>query len=259
MSISVQVVVGGHPFDAEHFFPVFDSFDDIEWSSSHTPSVGDDVIVFYDMPGLHFTGAEPPVEFTFPPDDVVAVFDQLQEAGTGLVFMHHAVASWPAWDGFAEMVGARFHYQPASLRGVQYPDSGYVFDVEHQVHVLDPHHPICSGLPDTFDIVDELYCFPVLEDSVTPLLRTNFAVDDPSRFSSADLAIRGRRNANEGWSHPPGSNLVGWVKSARSSPVVYVQFGDGPITYADSNFRLVLSNAIRWAASVEARSWAINN
>ena len=253
MSISVQVVTGGHPFDAEHFFGVFDAFENIEWTKSPTPSVGSDVVVFYDMPGLRFTGADPPVEFPFPSDEVIAVFQQLQAAGTGLVFMHHAVASWPAWEGFAEMVGARFHYQPARLRGVSYPDSGYLFDVRHTVHVLDPDHPICAGLPESFDIIDELYCFPVFEDSVTPLLRTDFAVDDPSLFYSADAAIRGRRNSNEGWTHPPGSDLVGWVRKAGNSPLAYLQFGDGPITYADPNFRLILSNAISWAASDEAR------
>lgn len=253
MSISVQVVTGGHPFDAQHFFQIFDAFENIEWTKSPRPSVGSDVVVFYDMPGLRFTGADPPVEFPFPSDEVIAVFQQLQAAGTGMVFMHHAVASWPAWEGFAEMVGARFHYQPANLRGFAYPDSGYLFDVQHRVHVLDPDHPICAGLPESFDIIDELYCFPVFEDSVTPLLRTDFAVDDASLFSSADAAIRGRRNSNEDWTHPPGSDLVGWVKKVGNSPLAYLQFGDGPITYADPNFRLVLSNAISWAASDEAR------
>lgn len=259
MSISVQVVTGGHPFEAELFFDIFDSMDGIEWSGVATPSIGSDVIVFYDMPGLRFTGSEPPVEFPHPSDEVIAVFEQLQRAGTGLLFMHHAVASWPAWEGFAELVGARFHYQPATLRGVRYPDSGYLFDVIHAVHVLDPDHPICAGLPRSFEITDELYCFPVLEDSVTPLLRTGFPVDDVSRFHSADLAIRGRRNASEGWDHPPGSDLVGWVKRAGKSPLVYLQFGDGPVTYADPHFRLVLANAIRWAASQEARAWVDAN
>jgi len=166
------------------------------------------------------------------------------------------VASWPAWEGFAELIGGRFHYQPGTLRGTDYPDSGYVFDVRHTVSVLEPSHPVCAGLPTSFEIVDELYCFPVLEDSVVPLMRTGFPVNDPSRFYSADLAIRGRRNDNDGWSHPPGSDLVGWIKAAGNSPLVYLQFGDGPVTYADANFRRVLGNAIGWSASSAAREWA---
>ena len=255
MTVSVQVVTGGHPFEADPFFAVFDSFPDITWTKASTPSVGSDVVVFYDMPGLRFTGGETPVEFPEPSSTVRSVLDELQSRGTGLVFMHHAVAGWPAWEGFAELVGGRFHYQPASLRGIDYPDSGYVFDVKHTVEIVDPSHPICDGLPSRFEIVDELYCFPVFEDSVTPIMRTDFPVHDPSRFFSADLAIRGRRNSNEGWSHPAGSNLVGWVKKAGRSPLAYLQFGDGPVTYADPNFRRVLHNAIHWAASTAAREW----
>ncbi|MBJ7426039.1 MAG: hypothetical protein JHD22_03800, partial [Ilumatobacteraceae bacterium] len=59
-----------------------------------------------------------------------------------------------------------------------------------------------------------------------------------------------------GWTHPAGSNVVAWVKKAGNSPLAYLQFGDGPVTYGDPNFRRVLSNAITWAASADARLWA---
>jgi uncharacterized protein len=71
---------------------------------------------------------------------------------------------------------------------------------------------------------------------------------DDRQFFSADLAIRGRRNTNDGWSHPAGSNLVAWEKRSGNSPVVYLQFGDGPVTYADANFRLIVANAITYLA-----------
>ena len=173
-----------------------------------------------------------------------------------MVFLHHAVAGWPAWEDYAHIVGGRFHYQPALLDGVAYPDSGYRFDVAHRVEVIDPAHPICEGLGDGFTITDELYLFPVLTDEVVPLLRTTHAVDDPSQFWSSDLAIRGRRDANDGWTHPQGSDLVGWVKHSGNSPVAYLQFGDGPQTYADTNYRRVLANAIAWASSDAAHMWA---
>lgn len=253
----VLVVTGGHPFEAEPFFAVFDELDGIgSWHPATTPEVGHDVVVCYDMPGFRFTRADPPVEFVDPTDEHRRVLAELLDAGTGLVFVHHAVAGWPTWPEYAEIVGARFHYQPAALRGVDYPDSGYRFDVRHTVEVLDPAHPVCAGLGGSFELTDELYCFPVLTDSVVPLLRTTFPTHDAGRFYSADLAIRGRRNDNTGWTHPPGSDLVGWVKHAGRSPVAYLQFGDGPVTYADPAFRRVLRNAIVWAASDDARRWA---
>lgn len=255
-SLRVQVVTGGHPFVAEPFFAIFDSMSEIDWTPATTPTLGYDVVVFYDMPGLQFTGSNPPVNFPAPTPEHLGVLQGLQDAGVGLVFMHHALASWPAWEGFAELIGGRFHYQPATLRGTQYPDSGYVFDVQHTIEVLDQQHPICAGLSDSFTLTDELYCCPIFEDDVTPLMRTNFPTHDPTLFSSSDLAIRGQRNSNTGWTHPAGSNVVAWVKKAGNSPLAYLQFGDGPATYGDPNFRRALSNAITWAASADAQLWA---
>ncbi len=262
----VLVVTGGHRFEAAPFFAIFDAIAPRRWRHVSQPDALDvlnpqgchdaDVVVFYDIPGLRFTGGDPPAEMWAPPASFAGGFRGLLDRGIGMVFLHHAVAGWPLWEEYAEVIGARFHYQPGTLRGVEYPDSGYVFDVTHHVSVVDPTHPICAGLGSGIDLTDELYCYPVLTDSVVPLLRTSFPVDDPSQFSSADAAIRGRRNSNEGWTHPAGSELVGWVKSARRSPVVYLQFGDGPVTYSDPSFRLVLSNSIAWAASDDARVWA---
>jgi uncharacterized protein len=247
--IDVLVVTGGHPFEAQPFFAVFDEMAGVRWTAASAPEPGHDVVVFYDMPGLRFTRADPPLELIEPTDGQRELIHQLCADGVGLVFMHHAIASWPAWHEYAELVGGRFHYAPASLDGVEYPDSGYRFDVRHTVEVLEPEHPVCAGLGDRFTLTDELYCFPVLEHTVTPLMRTTFDTADSSQFSSADLAIRGQRNSNAGWTHPPGSNLVAWVKTAAASRVAYLQFGDGPVTYADPNFRRALSNAIGWAAA----------
>lgn len=266
MTTRVLLVTKGHPFQREPFFDVFDSNRSITWTHVEQPaaqwllhpqrSADFDVIVFYDMPGIRFTGGDPPVEVAEPPQHLVDGFDALLEAGKGLVFLHHAAAGWPAWHRYAQVIGGRFHYQPARLGGVDYPDSGYVFDVTHTVEVLDPNHPISAGLGTGFTITDELYLYPVLTTDVVPLLRTSFPMDDPTRFSSSNLAIRGTRDSNAGWTHPTGSDLVGWVKHAGNSPIAYLQFGDGPVTYADPNYRRVLANAIEWVASPDAHRWA---
>jgi type 1 glutamine amidotransferase len=261
MTLRLQVVTGGHPFEAREFFAVFDRLaesEDLTWTATTAPTIPEldppDVVLFYDMPGLRFSGGgdrahEPPVTFPEPTPEQRGVFDELQHRGIGMVFLHHAVASWPAWAGFAELVGGRFHYQPATLRGIDYPDSGYVFDVAHTVEVIDPTHPICEGLDASFELTDELYCFPVFAQDVIPIMRTRFPVNDPSRFFSADKAIRGQMNSNEGWTHPAGSDLVAWVKNVGNSRLAYLQFGDGPVTYGDPNFRRIVRNTILWAAS----------
>lgn len=243
--LDVLVVTGGHPFEADPFFAVFDSVPGIRWTGAGTPSTGHDVVVFYDMPGLRFTGADPPVELVPPTAEQQQLFADLAAAGTGLVFLHHAVAGWPAWEGYADLVGGRFHYRPATLHGTAFPDSGYLFDVRHDVEVLAPEHPVCAGLEPVFSIVDELYCFPVLEETVTPLMRTRYDMSDRT-FWSADLAVRGRREDRDGWHHPRGSDLVAWTRDVDASRLVYLQFGDGPETYADPSYRRVIANAIRW-------------
>ena len=259
--IRVAVITKGHPFEAKPFFAVFDAIarspGGIEWTHVEHPDALElvrperaaefDVFVMYDMPGITFTGEDPPAEFPDPPDGYPEAFGALLDAGKPMVFLHHAVAGWPAWEEYAHIVGGRFHYQPASLGGVDYPDSGYRHDVTHTVEVLDPEHPICDGLATTFEITDELYLFPVFTDEVTPLMRSRHTFVD-TEFYSADRAIRGERDANDGWSHPPGSDLVAWTKTVGASPIAYIQFGDGPQTYADPNYRRVITNAIHWAA-----------
>ena len=256
--LRVAVVTKGHPFDAESFFAVFDSIEGIEWTHVEHPdaltlvqparAAAFDVFVMYDMPGITFTKSDPPALFASPPDGYVDAFRALLDRGKGMVFLHHAIAGWPAWEEYAHIVGGRFHYQPATLAGVDYPDSGYRHDVTHTIEVLDPAHPICAGVAPTFTITDEVYLFPAFEHDVTPLMRsTHEFVDD--NFYSADRAIRGSRNDRTGWHHPPGSSLVAWTRTVGASPIAYLQFGDGPTTYADANYRRILANAIQWAAT----------
>jgi uncharacterized protein len=266
LSARVLVITKGHPFDADAFFAMWNTVAPNAWTHWEHPEATEllatnatddyDVIVFYDMPGIRFTKSDPPAEFTEPPTAFVAAFAALRDAGKPLVFLHHAVAGWPAWEEYAHIVGGRFHYQPATLGTVDYPDSGYRFDVRHTIEVLDPTHPVCEGLGESFSLTDELYLFPVLEAEVVPLMRTTFDMSDASQFYSADLAIRGTRNSNDGWTHPPGSQLVAWAKNSANSPVVYLQFGDGPVTYADSSFQRALTNSLNWVTTTDARQWA---
>lgn len=262
---NVLVVTRGHPFDRNAFFAVFEANGEIEWSHAEHPAAQllfgaeaaerFDCFVLYDMPGIRFRAGEAPTFFA-PPEDYKQALLALLEAGHPFVILHHACAAWPAWPEWSEIVGSHFLYHPGESRGHPQPDSGYVLDVEHRVTPV-ADHPITQGI-EPFTLVDELYLAPVFEDSVTPLFVSDFDFVD-TNFSSADLAVRGQLNASEGWEHPPGSNLVGWVKSARNSPIVYLQFGDGPSTYSDPNYRQILANAIRWACSDEAAAWARTN
>ncbi len=258
----VLLVTRGHPFARDPFYQIFEANEHIEYAAVEHPAAqymfnpefasNFDCYVMYDMPGIQFNPGGPP-SFIDPPqfykDGVMAML----EAGFPLVIMHHTCAAWPAWPEWSEIVGSHFLYKPMKSRGIDKPDSGYIIDVPHTVSpAID--HPITAGI-EPFELVDEVYLAEVFEDSVTPLFTSNYEFTKEN-FYSADLALKGQMNSNEGWEHDPGSNLVGWIKTYKNSPIVYLQFGDGPATYGNPIFRKILQQAIDWACSDEAKAWA---
>ena len=258
----VLLVTRGHPFARDPFFAVFERNPTIEWAHVEHPAAQRfftpelardfDCFVLYDMPGIEFVPGAAPVFFP-PSEDFKNGLRSILQMGMPLVVLHHALAAWPAWPEWAEIVGGQFLYQPMTSRGRALPDSGYRLDVKHTISP-DPHHPITAGI-EPFEILDELYLAPVFEDSITPILRSNFDFVD-TNFYSARRALEGKLNCREGWAHPPGTNIVGWVKHHANSPIVYLQFGDGPSAYENPSFQQILANAIRWAASESGRAWA---
>ncbi len=230
--LRVLVVTGGHPFEMEPFLDVFRALEGISWEHVQPPQARDyfrgdqaglwDAIVCYDMQGIEFRKPEPP-RFEQPPPGYASGIVEMLEAGQGIVFLHHAMSAWPAWPLWPRIVGGRWHYMPGELDGKQFPASGYT-----------------------------------REEIIHPILQTDYAMDS-SAFFSGELAITGHMYSSEGWSHPSGTGLVGWVKTAGQSPIAYLQPGHGPAAYANAAFRTLLSNAIGWVASDDAREWAKAN
>jgi uncharacterized protein len=261
--LRVLVLTGGHPFDRPSFNDMLDALPDVWWEEVAHPEaqarlapgrVGADVVLAYDLPGVTFRPGQPPL-LPAPSPELVAGMEGLLDEGQPFVFLHHALASWPAWPEFAEIVGGRYHYAPATLRGHEWPDSGYRHDVHQTLRVVAPDHPVCAGLPESFELTDETYLCPVFDDDVVPLVVSDAPRTDQDHWSTT-LALAGRRYEREGWHHPPGSPLAAWVKRSGRSPVAYVQPGDGPAAFENAAFRQLLANALHWAASDEARRWA---
>jgi type 1 glutamine amidotransferase len=261
--LEVLVAVKGHPFQRDAFAAIFEEMEGVNATIVEQPAAAQimtvdglsayNALMLYDMPGLDFTG-KTPARHVPPPDRFRAGLEAVLDAGKGVVALHHAIAAWPTEEWYAELLGGRFLYNAGPLRGVDRPDSGYRHDVRHTVSVVGDH-PVTDGLPQTFPLTDELYLYEVLEDSVIPLLRSS-APFTQEHFYSATLAVNGQMFSNAGWRHEPGTNLIGWAKKARKSPLVYLQPGDGPATYADPNYRALLRSAIFWAASEQALAWA---
>jgi hypothetical protein len=181
------------------------------------------------------------------PDKYAARLRERVAAGRGFVVRHHAIASWPLWPEWAELVGGQDLYAPGPVRGEPWPDSGYRLDVAEHLSPIDPAHPVLAGLPDGLDLVDETYLCPVFEDEVTPLLRTDALIDDTVHFSTVEGAA-GRMFSRAGWQHPRGSSLAAWTRTVGRSRVVYIQPGDAARTLDDPKYRRLVGNALTWTA-----------
>lgn len=215
--LRLLIVTGGHGFDRDAFFAMFDSFGGMEWrevahpqaNDSYTPEVAEtyDVLVFYDM-NQAIT------------EEQKAAFLALLDHGKGLVVLHHALADYQAWDEFGKIAGGRYHLAPYTREGKEYPASTYRHDVDISVHVADADHPVTAGLQD-FTIHDEVYGGYSVAPTVHPLLTTD---------------------------HPESSETLAWTNECGKSRVVTVQLGHDARAYENPSYRKLVRQAIQWVA-----------
>jgi type 1 glutamine amidotransferase len=205
----VLVVTGGHSYPTS-FYTLFEQ-PGIAWDhavSSEEAYRGDlrdryDVLVLHDMPKtLSETGQRHLRAFA--------------EAGKGLVVIHHAIVSYPEWDWYRDLIGARYLEQPAG--GL--PASTFRHDETMRIAV-GRQHPVTTGLAD-FTVLDETYKGMWLAAGNNVLLTTD---------------------------NPTGDPPVAWVSAYDKSRVVTIQIGHGPESHRDASYRRLVLNAIRWSAA----------
>jgi len=255
MARSLLILSGGHPYEAEPFGELLAALG--EWEITHLihpeGSEADAAeaiceayaLMFYDMAGYSFGEGKVTMRPPSPAfrDALTARF----AAGKGAVAMHHALAGWALWPEWHAWLGGQFHYQPGSHG----PDSGYRHDVAYEAWVV-ADHPVTRGLPASFPVTDELYLCPIDEGAFTPLVRAEgfaFAADN---FYSAANAVAGAMFSREGWDHPSGSNCIAWESRTCPAPLVYIQCGDNPATYANPHVRQLLAQALEYTAGATA-------
>ena len=251
MARRLLVLSGGHPYEAGPFDDLLAALGD--WDITHLvhPAGGEadaaeaictaDALLFYDMPGYSF--ADGGVTLHAPSPAYRAAISARFAAGKGAVAMHHALAGWALWPAWHHWLGGQFHYQP----GPHGADSGYRHDVAYQAQVV-ADHPVTRGLPASFPVTDELYLCPIDEAAITPLVRAEGFAFTAGNFYSAARAVAGAMFSREGWDHPPGSNCIAWESRPCPAPLVYLQCGDGPATYANAHVRQMLANALAYTS-----------
>lgn len=260
---SILLITKGHPFEKGPLLEWMDALPNAEITHIEHPAAHDfiaaglgeayDLWLHYDMPGYQF-GANGGVKFIEPSQAFKAAYlERLESQGKPCLFLHHALAGWPTWPRYGEIVGGRFLYRPGEVRGEARLDSGYKHDVTYKTQLTD--HEVTRDVSDGFQVTDELYLAEVFEDSVVPLVRSDYAFTKDN-FFSASQAVDGAMFSNKGWNHPEGSNLVGWLKHYGKSPLGYLQMGDGPAAYGNTDVTRLLHNMAAWLLSDEASQWA---
>lgn len=212
--LKVLVATGGHGFERDPFQKVFAEIPELAVThaehAKESATVYDrtdlaefDVLVLYDM-ARTITDAQQ-----------ARLLERLAK-GTGLVVMHHALASYQNWPAYERIIGGKYPEQ-ADAKG---PAGGYQHDVEVPVVVVAKDHPVTAGIRD-FVIHDEIYWNFRTGPDITPLLTTT---------------------------HPKSGKPLAWTRTEGRSRIVYLQLGHDSAAYGNPNFRKLVAQAIRWTA-----------
>ncbi len=137
--------------------------------------------------------------------------------GKGVVMLHpgtwYGYAAWPALNKEIVGGGSRGHDKLGPFK----------------VNVLKPDHPIMSGVPGSFDVVDELYYMN--------------AEGVPEGTNSIEVLAETSPSQKYGKPHP---NV--WITNHPKARVVGIALGHDERTHGDAAFNAILTNAVKWVA-----------
>jgi len=215
--IRVGVLTGGHDFERDHFFKLFEGYDDIEYMECEQKDHSE---VFEDISKWDF--------------DVLVCYNMTQnisekrranllkllENGVGLVAFHHNMGAFQEWSEYKKIIGARYNLKAAEVDGVQVPGSTYKHDIDMNCKIASQRNPITRGLSD-FQIHDEGYKGVSFEPDNRVFLTTD---------------------------HPDSDPTVGWTRRYANARVVGLMLGHDGKAYANENLRAIVANSIRYTA-----------
>ncbi len=217
--INLLIITGGHDFQREPFFAMFDQMQEIDYTERQHPQARQlfedgraadyDVILMYDM----WQEITP---------EQKRGFLQYLDSGKGLIVLHHALASYQDWPTFLDIVGGTYILNPdgREIDDQTHPPSVYKHDVEMDINLADKEHPITQGIS-PYRILDETYGKMYIRPGVHPLLTCN---------------------------HPTSTGIVGWTHNYKQAKVVAIQGGHDQHAYQNPNFSQLVENAIHDAA-----------
>jgi type 1 glutamine amidotransferase len=216
--LTIAVTTGGHDFEQEPFFTMFNNLPGIRYDHIRLPDEADklkpgfekkyDVLVRYDM-----------VEaFT---EEQQASYKKLLQQGIGVVALHHNLGAHRNWKEYADLIGGKYVFENTMLDGKEHTPSDYQHDVDIPVSIVDRQHPVTMGISD-FTIHDETYKNYYVSPQSQILLTTDSPDSDPE---------------------------LAWVTKYEQSRVVYLLLGHDSKAWKNPVYPKLLLNAIKWVAN----------
>ena len=141
--------------------------------------------------------------------------------GVGLVAIHHAIAGFPDWQEFEDIIGATYVLKEQTRNGTFYPRPKWKHNVEMRINIEDPTHQITKGV-ENFSIQDEAYKYWIYHDG------NNLLLSADNKYSNREIA---------------------WTRISFNTRVFFIQLGHGKNSFRNENFRKLLRQGIIWTAN----------
>ncbi|NQU55426.1 MAG: ThuA domain-containing protein [Bacteroidetes bacterium] len=213
--IKIMLVTGGHSFDTEEFFEMFDELKGIEYIHFEQPKANEelvknlakdfDVLVFYDMWKTILVEEKD-------------AYMKLTKEGKPFLFLHHSIASYQKWPEFENILGGKYFENDKKV-----PEE-LLSTYEHDVWVYSKvvkYTPVTKGFKD-LRFFDEIYGNVRVSDNVIPLLKTR---------------------------HPKSMEIIAWENRYNASKIIYLQPGHDKRTYVEADYRKLVTQAINYLAT----------
>lgn len=214
--LKVLVITGTHGYDKAAFNAMFESFDEMDCTIKeagknpgalfeNVDEFGYDAIVMYNF---RQTLSEPHRKN----------FEALLSKGTGLTVVHHAIAGFPGWIEYENIIGATYVLKEQTRDGKHYPRPKWKHGVDMKIRVEDTDHPITQGVKD-FMIHDETYKGWIYHDGNHLLLSTDNEISNPQ---------------------------IAWTRPHPNTRVYFIQLGHDKHAFENDSFRKLLKQGIAW-------------
>jgi type 1 glutamine amidotransferase len=139
--------------------------------------------------------------------------NEIGESEQGIVLIHHALLNFQNWDLYTQICGLK---ERGANIGFKYTQNETVNE-----HILNPAHPITTGISD-FSVIDETY-----------------NIGEPEETGNTILISTGNKTSMR--------NLA-WTREYKNSRVFAYVSGHDNRVYADVSYRKVVQRALDWTA-----------